>query len=240
MSLALRITAGGLVDRQGFVGSAGVARRWSELGLDPLVDKLRWKALFTNPFPDFRHLDRLSRVLCIATECAGLPVPGAARDSSGRAYPGEETALVSIGARGCLDSDWHFERSLATSHGIQSRLFPYTLTSTGLGAVAIRHGLRGPTLALSCPPGGEGPGIRTACELVSSGETPSAVLCLGDWVGAEAANALGVDSRAQIVALRIEGGDPDAQRWPPVPELFHVADPVSFLGEHVRARFERG
>src|SRR6185503_15851456 len=123
---SIRITAGGAVDRIGFIGTSGVSRRWSELGLEPLVDKLRWKALFPAPFPDFRHLDRLSKMLCIAAESAGL----APRIPS----PDDDTALLFASAHGCLDSDWRFEQSIGSADGTAAGLFPYTLASTCLGA----------------------------------------------------------------------------------------------------------
>jgi 3-oxoacyl-[acyl-carrier-protein] synthase II len=222
------ITAGGAVDRIGFAGTSGVSKRWSELGLDPLADKLRWKALFPAPFPDFRHLDRLSKMLCIAAESAGLTprVPP----------PDDYTALLFASAHGCLDSDWRFEQSLGSADGTAAGLFPYTLSSTCLGAVAIRYGLRGPTLSLSTPPGQEGRAIREAAELVARGEAARCVLFLGDWVAADATRSLQIESRALLVALVLEPGDPGASSWPAVSELLRVPDPVPYLIDHLRAR----
>jgi hypothetical protein len=235
------ITSAGCVDRDGFTGSAGWSASWSALGVDPRRDRLRWPAVFPRPFPDFRHLDRLSRVLAVAAECAGL-APGMPR--------AEETALAFISDEGCLDADARFERSLHDIEGTQSGLFPFTLTSTGLGALAIRHGFRGPTLAFSAPRGHEGRPLEDACELVASGEVPRLVLCMGDWVGAEAEAALGIETRAEIVALTLEAGDPLAARsawlstwpstWPSIDELCAAADPVSFLAHHVRLAFPVG
>jgi 3-oxoacyl-[acyl-carrier-protein] synthase II len=223
-----RIAAAGAVDRTGFLGTGGVSRLWRELGLDPLADKLRWKALFTSSFPDFRHLDRLGKILCIAAESAGL----AARV----APPEDDTAVVLASSQGCLDSDWRFERSLGSDEGTAAGLFPYTLPSTCLGAVAIRHGLRGPTLSFSTPSGQEGRAIREAAELVARAEASACVLFLGDWVAADAARDLRLEPRSELVALVLEPGDPGAGPWPSISELCRVPEPVPFLIAHLRAR----
>ena len=79
MTKGLCIRGAGAVDRRGVAGTTGTRASWTELGVDPLADKLPWKPLFDAPFPHFRHLDPLSRALCIAAEAAGFGARDAAR-----------------------------------------------------------------------------------------------------------------------------------------------------------------
>jgi hypothetical protein len=137
---------------------------------------------------------------------------------------------------GCLDTDWHFQSSLDSDTGVAAKLFPYTLPSTCLAAIAIRYGLHGPTLCFSTPPRDERIALREAAALVESGEAERCVLCIGDWVGSEAARELAVESRAEVVALVLGPGDPERSPWPPISELLRAPEPVTRMIEHLRTR----
>jgi len=132
--------------------------------IDPA--KVRWP--FEKPFENFRLLDPLSRIVAIAVEALG-----------GDLDP--DSAIVLATRQGCLWTDLRFEQS---RHGdLRPGLFPYTLPSAPIAAVAIRHGLHGPSLCLV----GEGAGLmgdgRAEAELlIESGEAPAVVLCTGDVV----------------------------------------------------------
>jgi hypothetical protein len=228
MSAGVHITAAAAVDLEGVRGSSFETRRWSEVGVDPRVDRLRWRTLFSTPNPGFRQLDRLGRILCIAVEATGL---------APRERPDDDTSLVFGTGYGCLDTDWHFQESLTSGSGVAAKLFPYTLPSTCLGPLAIRYGLRGPTLCFSTPANGEHVAIREAAALIEAGEARRCVLCLGDWIGSEAERALPIESRAQVVALVLGPSDPEAPTWPEIGDLLDAADPVDFSIEHLRARF---
>jgi len=128
--------------------------------IDP--EKLRWP--FEEPFENFRLLDPLSRVTAIAVEALG---GGLATDA----------AIVLATTQGCLWADREFERS---RHGdLRPGLFPYTLPSAAIAAIAIRHGIRGPTLCLS---GTAAVAREEAERLLATGEAPAALVCSGDVV----------------------------------------------------------
>ena len=56
-----------------------------------------------------------------------------------------ETAICVETELGSLTTDVDFQRSLRDDV-VQAGIFPYSLTSTSLGEVALRYQLRGPTL----------------------------------------------------------------------------------------------
>jgi len=122
----------------------------------------RWP--FDASFENFRLLDPLSRVTAIAVEALG---GGIAPDA----------AIVLATMQGCLWADREFERS--RSGDLRPGLFPYTLPSAAIAAVAIRHGIRGPTLCL-CGPAEQA--IEEARRILETGEAPAALVCTGDVV----------------------------------------------------------
>ena len=156
------VIAIGVVDARGVAGTSGVCREWADLGVEPPGRGGTFRELFSRPDPTFRRLDRASRTLVLATEAAGLQrVLGlAARD---------DTALVVETERGSLDTDLRFAASLDDGV-VDGPLFAYTLPSTCLGEVALRHGLRGPTLCISTGPGDAGEALREAARLLAVGE----------------------------------------------------------------------
>lgn len=114
-------------------------------GGDPLRTPGLHRRLFGFVDPTFRRLDRLSRALVIAAGAAGV----------GKRLSAEErrdTALVLETERGCLESDLEFAADLEAGV-VRGPLFPYTLPSTCLGELALRHSLRGPTYCLAPPNG---------------------------------------------------------------------------------------
>ena len=152
---------------------------------------------------------------------------------------GDDTALVFGSAFGCVDADWHFQASLGSERGVAAGLFPYTLPSTALGEVAIRHGLRGPTLTLGLVEGEEGRGLEEAVALLRAGEAAACGVFLGDWVGARAAEALGLECRAQIVALLLGRRDPDApgeETVADLEELMRAPRPADLVTRRLRER----
>jgi len=141
------------VDLRGVRGPA-VQMDWE---VDPA--RVRWP--FEKPFENFRLLDPLSRFVAIAVEALGCVFD-------------PDSAIVLATRQGCLWTDLRFEQS---RHGdLRPGLFPYTLPSAPIAAVAIRHGLRGPSLCLM------GDGRAEAELLIESGEAPAVVLCIGDVV----------------------------------------------------------
>jgi hypothetical protein len=174
MTSHLAITAACIVDPEGLRTSAGRRITWREHDLDPGAGVIRWQHLFAAAYSAFRRLDLTTRMFAIAAE---------ALDLDRRIDAGElaTTAQVLATSTGCLTADLRFEAGLQQAAGIEPAVFPYTLPSTCLGEIAIRHGLRGPTLCLSVPPGGEWEGLATATELIEAQESSNAVVLLGDW-----------------------------------------------------------
>lgn len=130
----------GLVDAVGVCGTDLPSLDWPTGG-DPLRTPGLHRRLFGFVDPTFRRLDRLSRALVIAAGAAGV----------GKRLSAEErrdTALVLETERGCLESDLEFAAGLEAGV-VRGPLFPYTLPSTCLGELALRHSLRGPTYCLA-------------------------------------------------------------------------------------------
>lgn len=130
----------GLVDAVGVCGTDLSPMAWPA-AVDPLRTLGLHRRLFGFVDPTFRRLDRLSRALVIAAGAAGV----------GKRLSAEErrdTALVLETERGCLESDLEFAAGLEAGV-VRGPLFPYTLPSTCLGELALRHSLRGPTYCLA-------------------------------------------------------------------------------------------
>jgi 3-oxoacyl-(acyl-carrier-protein) synthase len=144
------------VDRHGIRGPSG--------GIEGTIDAERTSWPFEARFDNFRLLDPLSRVTAIAVETLGCEFA-------------EDAAIVLATTQGCLWADREFERSRAGD--LRPGLFPYTLPSAAIAAIAIRHGIRGPTLCLSGPPE---QAFEEAERLIEAGEAPAVLLCTGDVV----------------------------------------------------------
>lgn len=203
MTHEVRITAAASVDAVAVRSTAGFHKTWKDLEVDPLAGKIRWRSLFDSPYPDFRRLDRLSRILAIAVEACNLdaemlPEPQRAR-----------TALLLATSTGCLTADLRFEASLHAANGIEPAVFPFTLPSTCLGEIAIRHRLTGPTVCLSVQAGDENEGIVLAEEILGAGEAGAALVCVGDWVPPDQAAQVGIASKTHVAVLLLRTADPD-------------------------------
>jgi hypothetical protein len=197
----LSLAAG--ADRAGLVGSSRRRLRWKDVDTSmPAVLSAARRVLHA-PWPGLRKLDRLTALLSLVVEALDLParLPEASRAS---------TAIVFGTVHGCLDSDWRFDEGCRRPPGAQPQLFAYTLPSTCLGDLAIRHGLTGPSLCLSVPRDGERQALAEAARLVAAGDADAALVCLGDWVTPAAAGALGVPTRAAFVATLLEADVPQA------------------------------
>ena len=188
---AWRVAAAGVADENGVAGTGGTAARWEQAGTDPR-ERIRWQRFFDEPFPDFRRLDPLSRFCCLAVEAAR---PGDHLDEARR----EDTALVLATTLGCLHADVRFAAGLEGEAEIEPAVFPYTLPSTCLGDVAIRHRLTGPTLCLAAANGDEPVGLREAVRLLALEEAAAVLVCMGDVFFR--AETPGVAPRLRLAAL---------------------------------------
>jgi 3-oxoacyl-(acyl-carrier-protein) synthase len=202
MSRAVVISHASSVDAEWLLSSAGRRERWRDLDLDPARGLIRWHPVFGSTHPGFRRMDLLTRVLVIAAELliaaevSGLDALTPAKRT--------DTALIFASHTGCLAADLRFEQSLHRKAGIEPALFPYTLPSTALGEVAIRHRLQGPTLCLPVARDHEHAGLIAGAELIEDGEASAALVLLGDWVGVEAAARAGIGAKTHVVALLLQ------------------------------------
>lgn len=163
MSAKPKIIAIGCVDEHGIANTQGLNSTWEALGVGAPGNGRTYRQLSGKSDDTFRRLNGTTRALVLAAEACGLSelLPAKAQG---------ETALVIETAHGCLEVDLKFARTL--DQGIaHAAIFPYTLQSTCLGDVALRHGLRGPTLSLSIEPGGEGEALWEA-ERILAAEGP--------------------------------------------------------------------
>ena len=182
------------LDESGIVGSAIEPTTFDPGGLS----LQKWRRLFALPNPAYRHQDLFGRCVSLVTEASGIS----------QVLPEERrrgTALVLATGYGCLQSDLDFTRSLEPEQRISPALFPYTLPSTCLGEIAIRHRLQGP---LSCLMGGPGQtdaaeeaGLVEARRLIENGEADAAGVCLGDCLLPEHAEAIDVPARLAVACV---------------------------------------
>jgi hypothetical protein len=100
------------------------------------LEALRWNTLFTSEMLRFGRMDLMSRLGLMAVELLGAPLAIlslAERDTVG--------VCVETGT-GCVVTDTTFLQTPLAS------TFAYTLPSTVLGEICIRHRFRGPVLCL--------------------------------------------------------------------------------------------
>ncbi len=196
MSTALVVVAVGVVDAQGVRGSAGVQAAWSALGVAPPGTARSLRQLFGVIDPDWRRLDRASRALILAAEAAGL---GRALASADR----DDVALVVQTGFGCLDADRRFAACRPADVGAAS-LFPGTLPSAAPGALAIRFGLRGPTLCLCVDDvdgADDGLALAEAARLLEDGEAALVVTGAFDVLGDDVRGDLSSTCDAVVALL---------------------------------------
>lgn len=214
--MTVRVVGAAAIDPRGLIATKGLT-----VALDPL-GTLRWKQAFASPFPTFRRLDRLSKLALLTAEAAGigdLPEPTKS-----------ETAVVLGSVYGCLEADLAFAKSLEPERDIRPALFPYTLPSTCLGEIAVRHGLQGPSLCLSTPEGAETSALDEATALLEAGEAKVACVCLGDALPEPVATLAGVEERALFATLilALEGAAAVDLK-----ALRAASSPLSFLADRL-------
>ncbi len=206
MSAKPKIIAIGCVDELGIAGTQGVHADWETLGVKAPGNGRTYRELSGKKDDTFRRLNGTTRALVLAAEACGIDrmLPPEVR---------EETALVVETAHGCLEVDLKFARAL--DMGIaHAAIFPYTLQSTCLGDVALRHGLRGPTLSLSIQPGEEGEALAEVERLFAAGEVRYAVAGIVD-VFDETLHGAEPDLRAVVCLLAAPGEASEAVAdWP--------------------------
>ncbi len=125
-------------------------------------EALKWPQLFTTEAPRFSRMDGLSRLGLMAVELLGVEAAGSDRTRIGVCL---ETRLGSLG------TDVRFLETRSPS------VFTYTLPSTVIGEICIRHRFKGPVLCL-LPGEAAGAGaLDVAIDWLRTGEA-AACVCL--------------------------------------------------------------
>lgn len=199
------VLACGMLDRGGIYGSSGTAATWTELETDPpgtgrTVHKVSGKTDAT-----FRRIDYPSRALVLACEAAGV-------DAVLTEAQRQQTAICVETAVGSLTTDVDFQRSLREDV-VQAGIFPYSLTSTSLGEVALRYKLRGPTVSVSVLEEAPGEGLREALRMLSAGDAPFVVTGRAD-AAREPAEGFEAAMSAVVAVLAPAGDGIGTLEWP--------------------------
>ncbi len=160
------ILAASFLDLTGYGNDRAGLRPWPALVAEALqrgeLESLRWGTLFNSETSRFGRMDLLSRLGLMAVELleAGFEaMEPAQRDAVG----------VCVETRsGCTATDMRFlQLPLAST-------FAYTLPSTVLGEICIRHRFRGPVMCLLPAPGQAG-SLETALGWLKRGEAGACV-----------------------------------------------------------------
>jgi hypothetical protein len=215
----LVILAASFLDAAGYGNDRTGLRPWPAALAEPLqrgeLEALRWSTLFTSETSRFGRMDLLSRLGLIAVELLGAgfeKMEPAQRDAMG----------VCVETRsGCLATDVRFlQMPLAST-------FAYTLPSTVVGEICIRHRFRGPVMCL-LPAPGQGGSVETALGWLGRGEAGTCVCVSCDlWDKKIAASVLspydgsdgGWQGCAVCIGRRTEASQQPAWRQDSLPRL---------------------
>jgi 3-oxoacyl-(acyl-carrier-protein) synthase len=134
------ILAASYLGPEGYGNDQTGLRNWpaplSEVLRRGKIEELRWSALFKSEAQRFARMDWLSRLGLMAVELLD------ARFETRDAKDLEQTGVCVETASGCLTSDTEFLRLPRPT------VFSYTLPSTVIGEICIRHRFKGPMLCL--------------------------------------------------------------------------------------------
>jgi len=153
------------------------------------VEALHWRHLFPTEAQRFARMDWLSRVALLAVELLDAQLdllPLEARDQTGVCL---ETSS------GCLTTDLRFLQSPP-----RPSLFTYTLPSTAVGEICIRHRLRGPVLCLLSADASGRQALRETADWVVQGDAGAALCVRCEALAADARPCLPDDAFASTAA----------------------------------------
>jgi len=140
----------------------------------------------------FGRMDRLSQLALLAVERLGAAFDAQPRDRVG----------ICLAVRaGSLSTDVEYWKGRDLAGGLSPTLFTYTLPSSAIGEIAIRHRLTGPNLCFV----GNGPALLVEAEdLIRRGETDACVCVFCDSITATAAELIQEPASAQAWAVFLE------------------------------------
>ncbi len=215
------ITAAGFISEAGYGDHVLQNRPWP---CPPGPLTFSWSDLFAStcprrpeaglksgPCPRFGRMDHLSRLGLAAVELMGV-------DFESMAPEEKDDVGVVMGTRaGCVSVDAQFWREHGEPGGPSPALFTYTLPSTVMGEICIRHGLKGPNLCVML---GEDDSsvLAEADAWLRSGEADACVCLCCDAVDEAGAAVLGTMSRSFAGALLVEKAGAGRQTLMPLPD----------------------
>jgi len=201
------ILACGLVNEVGIFGTRGTHATWEALEMSPPGTGKTVKALFGKADPTFRRIDMLARGLVLACEAADL-------ESVLTSEQRMETCVCVETRTGALATDINFAASLE-DECVHAGIFPYSLTSTSLGEVALRYKLHGATISMSVQEDDAGESLRESLRMLNCGECQYAVAGVADTLSEPTAGEAPV---MRTVVAVLSAYDPNSQlgtlTWP--------------------------
>jgi 3-oxoacyl-(acyl-carrier-protein) synthase len=154
---------------EGFGNNRKGAQPWraedgaSETPMDP--SRVAWSSLFSSSCPRFGRMDLLSRLGLMAVELLGVEFAAMSEEDR------DEVGVALMTPSGSLSTDIDFLKEISPS------TFIYTLPSSVIGEICIRHRLRGPVLCLTSDAVSGRSIVDEAAERIRLGEARS-MLCL--------------------------------------------------------------
>ncbi len=181
MTRDIVLTACGFIDETGY-GAGREQNAWEDAAAKA-PREFPWRTISRDRFDRFGRMDAMSKYAVAVVELLGLPP---APEKSG--WP---AIAISLGTElGSLGVDVEFLQSMGGPRGASPRLFAYTLPSTAIGEIAIRHRISGANI---CVAGGSDSGLLAlmeGVEMVECGEVDACV-CIGcEAISRAAANAV--------------------------------------------------
>jgi len=147
--------------------------------------------------PRFGRLDLCSQLAVLAVEKLGLDFDSLPRDRIG--------ICLAVEA-GSLATDLDYWKGRDDAGGLSPTLFAYTLPSSALGEISIRHRITGPNL---CFFGGDDALAAEASYLIQSGEAEGCLCVSCHVITPEVAEILRMNPMAEARASFLTRGTPD-------------------------------
>lgn len=184
------ITAASSIGAAGCWDNVSGFRPWGDK--NPIVEA-EWPEFFRNECRRFSRMDLLSRVAVLAAESI-IESPAM------QALPERERAGVCLGTpSGSLGADLAYLKSMPGPGGPSPMLFAYTLPSSALGEICIRHRLRGPCLCALCSETESGMLLDDAEMKITRGEADACLCVYCEALDSDAAAAAGAPGGAAVM-----------------------------------------
>jgi len=162
---------------EGFGSSALGRRPWMDGHGKPCERKelmgIPWLSLFSAPCPRFGRMSPLTRLGLMAVELLDVGFADMTEEQR------TDTGICMLSPFGSMATDIEFLREIGPA------TFTYTLPSSVIGEVCIRHRLRGPGLCLMSEEDTGRSIVAEACERIAMGEAESMLCLVCDAPGAE-------------------------------------------------------